>query len=294
VQHQAQQIDDALAAIRSRWNCAPKVGIILGTGLATFTEHIQQEVAIDYAEIPHFPRSTALAHNGRLVCGNVSGTQVVTMDGRFHLYEGYSLQQITLPVRVMRALGVELLIVSNASGGLNPNFAEGDIVVLNDHINLMGANPLVGINDERLGPRFPDMSWPYDRALVARVLEIARQEDFATAPGVYVALSGPCYETRVEYRFLRAIGGDVVGMSTVPEVIVAAHAGLRVLGLSVVTNVCRPDALKPTDGQRVVDVARAAEPKLRKIVTAILADGRDGAAQAADKQRSITAGVGPS
>jgi purine-nucleoside phosphorylase len=272
VQHLSQQIDDALAAIRSRWSCAPRVGIILGTGLTTFTDQIEQDAAIDYAEIPHFPRSTALSHNGRLVCGNVCGTSVVTMDGRFHLYEGYSLQEITLRVRVMKALGIELLIVSNASGGLNPNLTEGDIVVLNDHINLMGDNPLVGINDDRLGPRFPDLSEPYDRALVQRALEIARLENFVAQPGVYVALSGPCYETRAEYRFLRMIGGDVVGMSTVPEVIVAAHAGLRVLGLSVVTNVCRPDALQPTDGQRVVHAASAAEPKLRKIVCNILAD----------------------
>jgi purine-nucleoside phosphorylase len=273
VQQLAQQIDDAAAAIRARWGGLPAVGIILGTGLATFTDQIDQQAVIGYENIPHFPRSTALSHAGRLVCGTVAGTPVVTMDGRFHLYEGYPLQQITLPVRVMKALGVELLIVSNASGGLNPNLAEGDVVVIADHINLMGANPLVGINDDRLGPRFPDMSCPYDRALRASALEIARKENFAAIEGVYVALCGPCYETRAEYRFLRLIGGDVVGMSTVPEVVVAAHAGLRVLGLSVVTNVCRPDALAPTDGQRVVRAASAAERKLRQIVRGILAEG---------------------
>jgi purine-nucleoside phosphorylase len=268
----AQQIDDAAAVIRSRWSGVPAAGIILGTGLATFTDQIEQEAVVSYEDIPHFPRSTALGHAGRLVCGTVGGTPVVTMDGRFHLYEGYHLHQITLPVRVMKALGVETLIVSNASGGLNPNFSEGDILVIEDHINLMGANPLVGINDDRLGTRFPDMSCPYDRALGERAMEIARLENFVAAAGVYVALCGPCYETRAEYRFLRLIGGDVVGMSTVPEVIVAAHAGLRVLGLSVVTNVCRPDALTPTDGHRVVQAACAAEPKMSKIVCGILAD----------------------
>jgi purine-nucleoside phosphorylase len=294
VQHLSQQIDDATAAIRSRWSCAPRVGIILGTGLATFTDQIEQQAAIDYADIPHFPRSTAISHNGRLVCGNVCGTSVVTMDGRFHLYEGYSLQQITLSVRVMKALGVELLIVSNASGGLNPNLAEGDIVVLNDHINLMGDSPLVGVNDDRLGPRFPDMSEPYDRTLVSRALEIARLDNFAAQAGVYVALSGPCYETRAEYRFLRLIGGDVVGMSTVPEVIVAAHAGQRVLGLSVVTNVSRPDALQPTDGQRVVHAAGAAEPKLRKIVCTILADLASSSKKTAPANAAAAAAIGSS
>jgi purine-nucleoside phosphorylase len=270
----AQQIEEAVAAVRLRWGGSPTVGIILGTGLATFTDQIEQQTVLNYEEIPHFPRSTAIGHTGRLVCGTVGGVSVVTMDGRFHVYEGYPLQQITLPVRVMKALGVELLIVSNASGGLSPYLAEGDIVVLEDHINLMGDNPLSGINDDRLGPRFPDLSLPYDRALRERALEIARQENFSAMAGVYVALRGPCYETRAEYRFLKMIGGDVVGMSTVPEVIVAAHAGLRVLGLSVVTNVCRPDALAPTDGQRVVQAAHAAEPKMRRIVHRIIGDIR--------------------
>ena len=272
MQELAAQIDEAAAAVRACWSGTPRVGIILGTGLATFTDQIDEEAAISYEAIPHFPRSTALGHSGRLVCGTVEGTPVVTMDGRFHLYEGYSLQQITLPVRVMKALGIETLIVSNASGGLNPYLAAGDIVVIEDHINLMGANPLVGINDDSLGPRFPDMSQPYDRTLIDRALEIARLEDFSATKGVYVALCGPNYETRAEYRFLRTIGGDVVGMSTVPEVIVAAHAGLRVLGLSVVTNVCSPDALTETDGHEVVAAAQGAEYKLRKIVKRVLAD----------------------
>ena len=272
MEHLVEKIDEAAAAIRRHWNDTPRVGIILGTGLATFTDQIDQEAAIDYGDIPHFPQATALGHSGRLVCGHVGATPVVTMEGRFHLYEGYHLHQITLPVRVMKELGIELLIVSNASGGLNPKLAQGDILVIEDHINLMGANPLVGINDERLGPRFPDMSQPYDPVLVERALEISRRENFAAAAGVYIALCGPNYETRAEYRFLRAIGGDVVGMSTVPEVIVAVHAGLRVLGLSVITNVCRPDQLEPTNGHQVARVAKTAEAKLRKIVCGILAD----------------------
>ncbi|MEX2115004.1 MAG: purine-nucleoside phosphorylase [Pirellulales bacterium] len=272
MQSVAKQVDDAATVVRSRWSGTPRVGIILGTGLATFAHQIERQLAFDYEDIPHFPRSTAMGHHGRLVCGDLGGTPVVTMDGRFHLYEGYSLQQITLPVRVMRALGIEILIVSNASGGLNPKLSEGDIVVLEDHIDLLGANPLTGINDDRLGSRFPDMCRPYDRALCAQALEIARRENFAATAGVYVGLCGPCYETRAEYRFLRAIGGDVVGMSTVPEVIVAVHAGLRVLGLSVVTNVCRPDALEPTDGQRVLRAAHAAEHKICKIARGILTD----------------------
>jgi purine-nucleoside phosphorylase len=274
VQDLALQIDEAAAAIRAACPQVPAAGIILGTGLATFTEQIDAQSILSYEEIPHFPKSTALSHSGRLVCGTVEGTPVVTMDGRFHRYEGYSLKQITLPVRVMKALGIELLIVSNASGGLNPYLSAGDILVIEDHINLMGANPLVGINDDRLGPRFPDMSQPYDRKLIERALEIARLENFTALAGVYVGLCGPNYETRAEYRFLRTIGGDVVGMSTVPEVIVAAHAGLRVLGLSVVTNECRPDALTKTDGHSVVEAAQSAEPKLRKIVMQILADLR--------------------
>lgn len=266
------QIEDAVAAIRNRWARSPRAGIILGTGLGNLAQFIDQEAVLDYESIPHFPRSTALGHKGQLVCGTLAGVSVVTMEGRFHAYEGYPAAQITLPVRVMKAMGIELLVISNASGGLNPIYSAGDVVVIEDHINLMGACPLIGINDDRLGPRFPDMSSPYDPALVDRALEVARREDFVAHRGVYVALSGPNYETRAEYRFLRLIGGDVVGMSSVPEAIVAAHAGLRILALSTVTNVCRPDALGTVQGEDVVAVATGAEPKIRKIVLSILAD----------------------
>jgi len=266
------QIEEAVRTIRQRWSARPRVGLILGTGLGGFAEHLEQEQIIRYEEIPHFPRSTAPGHKGRLVCGRAAGLSVMAMDGRLHRYEGYTAQQITLPVRVMRALGIELLIVSSAAGGLNPAFAHGDLMVIEDHINLLGDNPLVGINDDRLAPRFLDMSQPYDPALVARSLEIARREQIMAHRGVYVALCGPNYETRAEYRMLRTLGGDAVGMSTVPEVIVAAHAGLRVLALSVITNLGLSSTPTVTDEHHVVEEAHAAEPKMRKIVLGILAD----------------------
>jgi purine-nucleoside phosphorylase len=204
---------------------------------------------------------------------------VVAMEGRFHAYEGYSHRQITFPVRVMKALGAELLIVSNACGGMNPQFAQGDIMVIEDHINLMNGNPLIGVNDDNLGPRFPDMVEPYDHKLIDRALEIARREDFVAHKGVYVAVTGPNLETRAEYRFLRGIGADVVGMSTVPEVIVAVHGGMRVLGLSIITDLCLPDALKPADIDEILATAARAEPNLRKIVLGVLASERGRTAQ---------------
>jgi purine-nucleoside phosphorylase len=192
------------------------------------------------------------------------------MEGRFHMYEGYPLKQITLPVRVMKALGASLLVITNACGGMNPYYRCGDIMLIDDHINLMGDNPLIGINDDRLGPRFPDMCQPYDRGLIERALEIARRENFAAHQGVFVAVAGPNLETRAEYRFLRQIGADVVGMSTVPEVLVAVHCGLKVLGLSVVTDMCLPDALEPADVPKIIATANAAEPKLRKLILGVL------------------------
>ncbi|HEY5313021.1 MAG TPA: purine-nucleoside phosphorylase [Pirellulales bacterium] len=264
------QIEQAAGAIRGHWDRMPRVGIILGTGLGSLAQQITDPVRIEYASLPHFPRSTAIGHAGQLVCGMLEGVPVVAMEGRFHAYEGYSYQQITFPVRVMKALGAELLVVSNACGGLNPQYRCGDIMLIEDHINLMNGNPLVGVNDERLGPRFPDMCRPYDSALVDRALEISRKENFAAHRGVYVAVTGPNLETRAEYRFLRLIGADVVGMSTVPEVIVAAHSNMRVLGLSIVTDLCLPDALQPAKIEHILAHAAAAEPKLRKIVLGIL------------------------
>ncbi len=264
------QTEAAVAAIRERWNETPQVGIILGTGLGGLAEQIESPVAIDYADIPHFPTSTVVSHSGRLVCGRLQGVPVVAMEGRFHQYEGYSLKQITLPVRVMKALGAELMIVTQAVGGMNPLHEAGDLMIVDDHINLLGDNPLVGVNDDRLGPRFPDMSAPYSPELIEVGLEIARRENFVAHRGVMVAVTGPCLETRAEYRFLRTIGADVVGMSTVPEVIVAVHCGLRVFGVAVITDQCLPDALKPAILEEIIAIANAAEPKLRALVLGIL------------------------
>jgi purine-nucleoside phosphorylase len=271
MQELAQQTEQAVAALRARGAGTARVGIILGTGLSSLAAEIVAEATIDYAAIPHFPRSTTPGHTGQLVCGTLAGVPVVAMEGRFHAYEGYSQRQITFPVRVMRAMGAEMLIVSNACGGMNPQHARGDIVVIEDHINLMNGNPLIGVNDDALGPRFPDMSAPYDRELIERALEIARRENFVAHKGVYVAVTGPNLETRAEYRFLRRIGADVVGMSTVPEVLVAIHAGMRVLGLSIVTDLCLPDALRPAALEEILAVAATAEPKLRKIVLGVVA-----------------------
>jgi purine-nucleoside phosphorylase len=253
------QIEQAAAAIRATWSGTPKAG------------KIAVEAALDYEQIPNFPKSTAASHRGRLVCGQLAGLSVVAMEGRVHAYEGYSLKQITLPVRVIRKLGAELLVVSNAVGGLNPNFDLGEIMVIDDHINLMGDNPLVGINDDRLGPRFPDMCEPYDRELIDVALAVARRGDFVAHRGVLAAVMGPNLETRAEYRYLRTIGADAVGMSTVPEVLVARHCGLAVVGFSVVTDMGLPDALEPAEIDQIIATANAAEPKLLKLVTGVLA-----------------------
>ncbi len=267
----AKHVEQAVDVVRGHWRETPRIGIILGTGLGGIAKQIKTEATIDYESIPHFPVSTAVSHAGQLVCGKLEGIPVLAMEGRFHAYEGYSHTQITFPVRVMRAMGAELLIVSNACGGINPQYRRGDIMVIEDHINLMGDNPLIGVNDDKLGPRFPDMSEPYDRELIDRVLEIARREDFVAHKGVYVAVTGPNLETRAEYRFLRLIGADVVGMSTVPEVLAARHGGMRCVGLSIVTDMCLPDALAPVAVEEILAIAAEAEPKLRAIVLGIVA-----------------------
>jgi purine-nucleoside phosphorylase len=265
------KIEEARDAIRAKWpGGRPRVGIILGTGLGGLVEEVAAEAVIPYAGVPHFPAPTAPTHAGRLVCGTFGGKSVVAMEGRFHFYEGYSLKEITFPVRVLKALGCEVLVVSNASGGLNPQFAKGDIMVIEDHINLMGDNPLLGPNDDRLGPRFPDMCHPYDRQLLTLARRVAMEERIACHPGVFVAVPGPNLETRAEYRFLRIIGADAVGMSTVPEVLVGVHAGLRILGLSVITDMGLPDALEPTNLAEIVAVANATEKKLRVLVRRVV------------------------
>ncbi len=264
------KIQDAAQFIREKWGKKPDVGIILGTGLGPLVSKIKVDVAIDYGDIPNFLKSTATSHRGRLVCGELCGLNVMAMEGRFHMYEGYPLKLITLPVRVMKAMGAELLVVSNACGGMNPYFKPGDIMLIDDQINLMGDNPLIGINDDRLGPRFPDMSQPYDRELIRAALETARKNNIVAHQGVFVAVSGPNLETAAEYRFLRLIGADVVGMSTVPEVIVAVHSGLRTVGFSVVTDMCLPDALEAADVQKIIATANDAEPRLTTLVTGVL------------------------
>ena len=265
---QYDQISEAAAAIARQWSLKPTVGIILGSGLGGVTNAITEKVTIPYESIPHFAKSTAHGHAGQLVCGFMEGVPVVVMEGRMHAYEGYPLAQIAFPVRVLKRLGANLVVVTNACGGLNPHYRTGDLMVIDDHINLINDNPLVGINDERLGPRFPDMSAPYTPELIDAALAVARQENFSAHRGVYVAVAGPNLETRAEYRFLRTIGADVVGMSTVPEVIVAVHSGLRVLGISVITDMCLPDALEVATVENILAVARSAEPKLRAIITA--------------------------
>lgn len=265
------QITAAHQMLADQWPGTPRVGIILGTGLGNFVERVDVDVATPYERIPHFPSATALGHSGQWICGHLQGVPIVAMQGRFHLYEGYSAQRATLPVRVMQAMGVEVLIVSNASGGLNPAFECGDVMVIDDQINLMWRNPLIGINADQLGPRFPDLAAPYDGELSDQAQAIARAGGFACHRGVYAAMSGPTYETRAEYRMLRHLGADVVGMSTVPETLVAVHAGMRVLGLSAVTNVCRPDTLGTTDGYEVKAVGESAEPKMGRIVEELVA-----------------------
>lgn len=265
------QIEEAVGFIRDSWDGSATHGLILGTGLGSLSDEIETECAFPYQEIPHFPQATSIGHAGNLICGKLSGKPIVAMEGRFHAYEGYTHKQLTFPVRVMKALGAGTLIVSNACGGMNPNYALADIMVIDDHINLMLDNPLVGPNDERLGPRFPDLCCPYDPTLIERALKIARREDFAAHKGVYVGVTGPNLETRAEYRFLRTIGADAVGMSTVPEVLVAIHAGMKVLGLSVITDLCFPDALHPVNIEEILKTAAEAEPKLRKIVMGVLA-----------------------
>lgn len=265
-----EKIKKGVEYIRGRTEFVPELGIILGTGLGGLAEDIEVETAISYEYIPFFPVSTVESHFGRLLFGTLSGKKVVAMQGRFHYYEGYTMQKITYPVRVMKELGAQILLVSNACGGLNPNFKSGDIMVISDHINLLGDNPLRGKNDESLGPRFPDMYNCYDKDLLALAEEVALELGIKLQKGVYVAVDGPNLETAAEYRFLRRIGADVVGMSTVPEVIVARHQGMKVLGFSVITDMGLPDALKPTSLEDVIQTAKMAEPNLKKIMVKVI------------------------
>ena len=252
----------------------PRVGIILGSGLGGLASQItgydsDSPIAIPYESIPSFPRSTAEGHAGKLIAGNFGGVSVVAMQGRFHLYEGWDVQQASLPVWVMKQLGVELLFVSNAAGGVNPGYQVGDLMLIDDQLNLMFGNPLVGVNEDRLGPRFPDMSAPYDRQLLKLAKQAAIDLGYYLQVGTYVAMLGPTYETRAEYRMVRALG-DAVGMSTVPEVVAARHADMRVMGMSVITNACSPDDLGETTHEEVVAAANEAGNRMQQIVSAVI------------------------
>ena len=263
-------MEQALRAVRARTAAVPEVAVILGTGLGGLAEEIAVDTRIPYGDIPGFPLSTVESHAGQLLVGTLGGRWVVAMQGRFHRYEGYTLQQVVFPVRVARLLGAATLVVSNACGGMHPLWSPGDLMLIADHINLLGDNPLVGPNDDRLGPRFPDMSEAYDARLRALARAVALEQGITLREGVYVAVAGPNLETRAEYRMLRAVGADVVGMSTVPEVIAAVHLGMPVLGVSIITDQCLPDALEPATVERIIAVARGAEPNLRRLIRGVL------------------------
>ncbi|HRK03958.1 MAG TPA: purine-nucleoside phosphorylase [Chlorobiota bacterium] len=266
------KISAAANFIRSQVLASPRVAVILGTGLGGLVSDLSVKSTIQYEKIPYFPVSTVESHKGRLVVGSIGEKDVFVLQGRFHIYEGYTAREVAFPVRVLHALGVETLIISNACGGMNPLYRRGDIMVIDDHINLLGDNPLIGPNDERLGPRFPDMSEPYSRKLISLAEAAALSNGIRLQRGVYVAVAGPNLETRAEYRFLRTIGADVVGMSTVPECIVARHQGMDVLGLSIITDECFPDALQPVRLEDVLESAAMAEPHLTTIVREVVSN----------------------
>lgn len=267
----SEMIKETLEVINDKTTDSYPVGIILGTGLGGLVNEIEVEHEIDYADLPHFPISTVESHNGKLIFGKLSGKKIVAMQGRFHFYEGYSMKQITYPVRVMKKLGAEILLVSNACGGMNPIFRRGDIMLMSDHINLLGDNPLIGPNEDDLGPRFPDMSEPYSHELIEIAEQVALDNKIKVQKGVYVAVPGPNLETKAEYRFLRNIGADVVGMSTVPENIVANQMGIKVLGISIITDECFPDALEPVNVEQIIATAMETEPKMTLIMKEVVA-----------------------
>ncbi len=262
---------ESAAFIRTKTKLVPEIAIILGTGLGNIAKKIKKEAEIEYAKIPHFPVSTVESHAGKLLFGTLGGKKVAAMEGRFHYYEGYSAAEVTFPVRVLRELGAKILVVSNASGGLNLSYRKGEIVVIEDHINFMWVNPLIGPNDERVGPRFPDMSEPYSARLAGLTEQAAREKKISTRRGVYIGVAGPNLETRAEYRMMRAWGADLVGMSTVPEVIVGVHMGMEVLGLSIVTDTCDPDHLERVDIKEIIKTANEAGPKLDSLLEAAIA-----------------------
>lgn len=263
-------INETLEVIRKYTKENYSIGIILGTGLGGLVKEIDVNHTIDYENLPHFPISTVESHHGKLIFGTINGKNVVAMQGRFHFYEGYTMQQIAYPVRVMKFLGVETLLVSNACGGMNPEYRKGDVMIMTDHINMLGDNPLIGKNEDELGPRFPDMSEPYNLELIELAEKIAVENNINVQKGVYVAVPGPNLETKAEYKFLRETGADVVGMSTIPENIVANHMGMKVLGISIITDECFPDTLKPVNVEEIIATAMQAEPKMTLIMKELI------------------------
>ena len=270
IEQARNQRAEAASFIKERLPIEPEYLLILGTGLGQLAEEMTVELELPYEEIPHFPVSTVESHAGKLLMGNLGGKSVMAMQGRFHYYEGYSMNQIVFPVRVAKMLGIQTLLVSNACGGLNPNYERGDIMLINDHINFLGDNPLIGPNDPNLGPRFPDMSQPYTERLLSTAEQVALDAGIKIHQGVYLAISGPMLETKAEYRYMRQLGADVVGMSTVPEVIAAIHMSMEVLGISVITDECFPDSLEPVSLDDVLEAAAMAEPHLTRIVVGVL------------------------
>jgi purine-nucleoside phosphorylase len=268
----ADFFSETLGYIRKHYSGSPEIGLVLGTGLGALVESIEIEKQLAYNFIPHFPISTVESHFGKLIFGRLGGKLVVAMQGRMHYYEGYSMQQITYPIRILKLLGIKTLLLSNAAGALNPAYRKGDMMALDDHINLLPENPLRGPNQEEFGPRFPDMSAPYDPDLLAAAQSIAQQEGYRLHRGVYCAVQGPNLETRAEYRFLRTIGADVVGMSTVPEVIVARHMGLRTFAVSILTDECDPDHLAPVSLAEILETARKIEPQLTRLIFRLVSE----------------------
>jgi purine-nucleoside phosphorylase len=264
-----EKIAQTTKYIQSKTSFKPEIGIVLGSGLGNLGNQIEVELAIPYTEIPNFPVSTVKGHQGKLILGYLGGKKVVAMQGRFHYYEGYSMKEVTFPIRIMKALGIELLVLSNAAGGMNPAFKVGDIMLINDHINLFPDNALMGPNDERLGPRFPDMSEVYDRKLIQKALQICEKNNIKVHQGVYVGTSGPTFETPAEYKYFRIIGGDTVGMSTVPEATVARHAGIPCFAASIVTDLGVEGIVEQVSHEEVLAAAQAAEPILTKIIVSL-------------------------
>lgn len=265
-----EKLKTTVEYIKNRTSFEPEVGIILGTGLGGLVNEIEVQHTLPYEEIPNFPVSTVVGHKGQLIFGTLGGKKVVAMQGRFHYYEGYTMQELIFPVRVMKFLGIKLLIVSNASGGMNPEFSVGDIMVIKDHINLLADNPLIGKNNDELGPRFPDMSEAYDKEIINKALNIAASNNIKVQTGVYAAVSGPCFETPSEYKYIRIIGADCVGMSTIPEVITARHMGLPVFAVSVITDLGIDGKIVEVSHEEVIKAASESEPKMTIIIKELL------------------------